>query len=221
MGQKCNPIVLRLGLNRTWDSRWYSSGTEYVGFFHDDLKIRSTVKKMCGAAGIAQTVIERINKKVKISVYVSRPGLIIGKKGGELEKIKASISSIVKDEVIINIVEVKKPETSAQLVADNIATQLEKLVPYRRAVKKAISSAIRLGVGGIKIACSGRLGGVEIARCEHYKEGRIPLHTLRASIDYGVSTAFTAYGACGIKVWIFRKNVYKTNVFAFDTFLTS
>jgi small subunit ribosomal protein S3 len=170
---------------------------------------------------VAQTVIERINKKVKISIYVSRPGLIIGKKGGELEKIKLGLSSIASSEVVINIVEIKRPEASAQLVADNIAAQLEKLVPYRRAVKKAISSAMRLGVGGIKIACSGRLGGVEIARCEHYKEGRIPLHTLRANIDYGVSTAFTAYGACGIKVWIFRKNVYKTNVFAFDTFLTS
>ncbi len=221
MGQKTNPIVMRLGINRTWESRWCCEPERYAYFLQQDLKIKKLIKQRFYSAGVAMTVIERIHKKAKINVFCARPGSLIGKKGAELEKLKNDLKQFTDHEIILNVTEVKKPETSAQLVAENICTQLEKMVSYRRAVKKSISSAMRLSVQGIKIAASGRLGGIEIARTESYKEGRIPLHTLRANIDYGSARAFTAYGTCGIKVWIYKGNVYNRNVLAFDQSLVA
>ena len=221
MGQKSNPISLRLGINRTWESRWCCAPDSYVFYLQQDLKIKALIKKKFYNAGIAMVVIERIHKKARINVFCARPGSLIGKKGAELEKLKNELKAFTDHDIILNVTEVKKPETAAQLVAENICAQLEKMVSYRRAVKKSIANAMRLGVQGIKISAAGRLGGVEIARSEHYKEGRIPLHTLRANIDYGAAQAKTAYGVCGIKVWIYKGNVYGQDVLAFDRSLVA
>ena len=203
MGQKTNPIGLRLGIIKPWESRWFSE-RDYSKLLQEDIDLRKFLFKKLSSAGISKIVIERPAKLANVTLYTSRPGVIIGKKGSDIEKLKKSVSKIVSGDVNINIVEIKKPELDAQLVADNIAQQLERRVAFRRAMKRAVQSAMRLGALGIRVNCSGRLGGAEIARTEWYREGRVPLHTLRAEIDYGVSRANTTYGICGVKVWIFK-----------------
>ena len=207
MGHKVNPIGLRLGINRTWDSRWYAGRHEYGKLLHEDLKIREYLEKELKQAGVSRVVIERPHKKCRVSIHTARPGVVIGKKGQDIEVLRRKISKMTGSEVHLNIVEVRKPEIDATLVAENIAQQLERRVAFRRAMKRAVQSAMRLGAGGIRITCSGRLGGAEIARTEWYREGRVPLHTLRADIDYGVATAKTAYGTCGVKVWIYKGEI--------------
>ena len=203
MGQKTNPIGLRLGIIKSWESRWFSE-RDYSKLLQEDIDLRKFLFKKLSSAGISKIVIERPAKLANVTLYTSRPGVIIGKKGSDIEKLKKSVSKIVSGDVNINIVEIKKPELDSQLVADNIAQQLERRVAFRRAMKRAVQSAMRLGALGIRVNCSGRLGGAEIARTEWYREGRVPLHTLRAEIDYGVSRANTTYGICGVKVWIFK-----------------
>src|ERR1700731_1798980 len=193
MGQKVNPIGLRLGINRTWDSRWFAGRTEYGKLLHEDMAIRATLMKNLKQAAISKIVIERPHKKCRVTIHSARPGVVIGKKGADIDKIRKIVAKMTESEVLINIVEVRKPEIDAVLVADSIAQQLERRVAFRRAMKRAVQSAIRLGAEGIRINCSGRLGGAEIARLEWYREGRVPLHTLRADVDYGVATAHTAY----------------------------
>ncbi len=207
MGQKINPIGLRLGVNRTWDSRWYSTRAEYGKLLHEDMKIREVLMKALKQAAISKIVIERPHKKCRVNIYSARPGVVIGKKGADIDKIRQMVAKITTSEVAININEVRKPEIDATLVADSIAQQLERRIAFRRAMKRAVQSAMRLGAEGIRINCCGRLGGAEIARQEWYREGRVPLHTLRADVDYGVATAHTAYGTCGIKVWIFKGEI--------------
>jgi small subunit ribosomal protein S3 len=216
MGQKVNPIGMRLGVNRTWESRWYAEKGEYANLLHEDLKIRSMVFKDLRQAGISRVVIERPHKKCRVTIHSARPGVIIGKKGADIEKLKQRIGKMTDSEVVLNIVEVRKPEVDAQLVAESIAQQLERRVGFRRAMKRAVQSAMRLGALGIRINCGGRLGGAEIARTEWYREGRVPLHTLRAEVDYGEATAFTTYGACGIKVWVFKGEVMAHDPMAQD-----
>ena len=201
MGQKVNPNGIRLGINRTWSSRWYSK-SQYAKLLHDDLKIRNFVEKKLKNASISKINIERAAKKLRISIFSSRPGIIIGKKGADIENLKSTLSKMSNLEVYIDIKEVRKPEVEAKLVAENIANQLERRISFRRAMKKAIQSSMRLGAKGVKIVCSGRLGGAEIARTEKYHEGSVPLHTLRSDIDYATARAETTYGICGIKVWI-------------------
>ena len=203
MGQKTNPIGIRLGIIKPWESRWFSE-RDYSKLLQEDIDLRKFLFKKLSSAGISKIVIERPAKLANVTLYTSRPGVIIGKKGSDIEKLKKSVSKIVSGDVNINIVEIKKPELDSQLVADNIAQQLERRVAFRRAMKRAVQSAMRLGALGIRVNCSGRLGGAEIARTEWYREGRVPLHTLRAEIDYGVSRANTTYGICGVKVWIFK-----------------
>lgn len=207
MGQKINPIGFRLGINRTWDSRWYADQGEYGDLLHEDMKIRAYLLSELKQAGVSKVVIERPHKKCRVTIHTARPGLIIGKKGADIEKLRKKLSSMTNSETHLNIVEVRKPEIDATLVAQSIAQQLERRVAFRRAMKRAVQSAIRLGALGIKITSAGRLGGAEIARTEWYREGRVPLHTLRADIDYGVAEALTAYGICGIKVWIFKGEI--------------
>ncbi len=207
MGQKVNPIGLRLGINRTWDSRWFANKGEYGRLLHEDMKIRDALSKDLKQAAVSKIVIERPHKKCRVTVHSARPGIVIGKKGADIEKLRKRVASMTKSEVHINIVEVRKPEIDASLVAASIAQQLERRVAFRRAMKRAVQSAMRLGAEGIRITCGGRLGGAEIARTEWYREGRVPLHTLRADIDYGVATANTAYGTCGVKVWIFKGEI--------------
>jgi small subunit ribosomal protein S3 len=216
MGQKINPIGLRLGINRTWDSRWFANKAEYGKLLHEDMKIRAVLLKNLKQAAVSKIVIERPHKKCRVTIYSARPGVVIGKKGADIDKIRKMVAKITKSEVVINIVEVRKPEIDATLVADSIAQQLERRVAFRRAMKRAVQSAMRLGAEGIRINCSGRLGGAEIARQEWYREGRVPLHTLRADVDYGVATAHTAYGACGIKVWIFKGEILEHDPMAQD-----
>ena len=216
MGQKINPIGLRLGVNRTWDSRWYSNKAEYGKLLHEDMKIREVLMGGLKQAAISKIVIERPHKKCRVNIYSARPGVVIGKKGADIDKLRKQVAKLTKSEVAINIVEVRKPEVDATLVADSIAQQLERRVAFRRAMKRAMQSAMRLGAEGIKIICSGRLGGAEIARSEAYREGRVPLHTLRADIDYGVATAHTAYGTCGIKVWVFKGEILEHDPMAQD-----
>jgi small subunit ribosomal protein S3 len=216
MGQKINPIGLRLGVNRTWDSRWFSSKGEYGKLLHEDMKIRDTLMKGLKQAAISKIVIERPHKKARINIHSARPGVVIGKKGADIEKLRKQVAKLTTSEVAINIVEVRKPEIDATLVAESIAQQLERRVAFRRAMKRAVQSAMRLGAEGIRINCSGRLGGAEIARLEWYREGRVPLHTLRADVDYGVATAHTAYGTCGIKVWIFKGEILEHDPMAQD-----
>lgn len=207
MGQKINPIGFRLGINRTWDSRWYADQGEYGDLLHEDMKIRKYLVKELKQAGVSKVVIERPHKKCRVSIHTARPGLIIGKKGADIEKLRKKLSEMTNSETHLNIIEIRKPEIDATLVAQSIAQQLERRVAFRRAMKRAVQSAMRLGALGIKITSAGRLGGAEIARTEWYREGRVPLHTLRADIDYGVAEALTAYGICGIKVWIFKGEI--------------
>lgn len=221
MGQKVNPTGLRLGINRTWDSRWFAEGN-YAELLHADIKIREFLTKKLAAAGISHIVIERPAKKAIVTIYCARPGVIIGKKGQDIETLKKELTKLSDgNEVNVNIVEVRKPEINAKLVADNIAQQLEKRISFRRAMKRAVQSALRQGAEGIRINCGGRLGGAEIARVEWYREGRVPLHTLRADVDYGVSTAQTTYGAIGIKVWIYKGDILAHDPMAQDKRLSA
>ena len=208
MGQKVNPIGMRLGINRTWDSRWFANHGNYAKLLHEDFKIRAYLEKLIGkTASVAKIVIERPAKKATVTIHSARPGVIIGKKGADIEKLRAEIGKMTDAEVNVNIVEIRKPDIDAKLVANSIADQLERRIAFRRAMKRAVQSAMRAGALGIRINCGGRLGGAEIARMEWYREGRVPLHTMRADIDYGTSTAFTTMGTCGVKVWIFRGEV--------------
>ena len=216
MGQKVNPIGLRLGVNRTWDSRWFADG-DYAELLLADLEMRKFLEKKLAAAGISHIVIERPAKKARVTIYCARPGVIIGKKGQDIETLKKELTKMAgNNEVSVNIVEIRKPETDAKLVAENVAQQLEKRISFRRAMKRAVQSALRQGAEGIKISCAGRLGGAEIARTEWYHEGRVPLHTLRADIDYGQATAFTTYGTCGVKVWIYKGEIMAHDPMAKD-----
>ncbi|KAF0175597.1 MAG: 30S ribosomal protein S3 [Hyphomonadaceae bacterium] len=217
MGQKVNPIGLRLGINRTWDSRWYANTGEYGRLLHQDLKIRKMLREKLAGAGISRIIIERPLKKCRVTIYTAKPGVVIGKKGADIEKLRKDLSKMVEGhEVFLNLVEVRKPETDAMLVAEGIAQQLERRVAFRRAMKRAMQSTMRLGGQGIRINVSGRLGGAEIARMEWYREGRVPLHTLRADIDYGFCEAKTAYGQIGVKVWIFKGEILEHDPMAQD-----
>ena len=216
MGQKVNPISLRLGINRGWDSIWFANKRDYGKFLIEDFKIRKYIKKNVVNSGVSQIIIERTSKKCIVSIYTSRPGFVIGKKGSDIEKIKGKLSKITSNEVVLNIKEVKKPETNSYLVAENIAQQLVKRISYRRAMKRAMQSALRLGAKGIKVSLSGRLGGNEIARTEWLRDGSIPSHTLRADIDYAEAEALTTYGIIGIKVWIYKGEIF-TKEFSQET----
>ncbi len=216
MGQKVNPVGLRVGINRTWDSRWYADKREYGHLLHEDIRIRRFLQKRLVQAGISRVVIERPAKKARVTIYTARPGLVIGKKGADIEKLRQSLSMMTGNDVHLNIVEIRKPEIDAKLVAENICNQLERRIAFRRAMKRAVQSAMRLGALGIRINCGGRLGGAEIARTEWYREGRVPLHTLRADIDYGEATAFTTYGTCGVKVWVFKGEIMERDPMAQD-----
>ncbi|KJS39628.1 MAG: 30S ribosomal protein S3 [Rhodospirillaceae bacterium BRH_c57] len=215
MGQKVCPIGLRLGINRTWDSRWYAD-KEYSSLLHEDLRLRKYLKKRLQQAGLSKVIIERPAKKARITIHTARPGVVIGKKGQDIEVLRKELSKMTGSEVHLNIVEIRKPELDAQLVAENIASQLERRVAFRRAMKRAVQSAMRLGAQGIRINCGGRLGGAEIARTEWYREGRVPLHTLRADVDYGEATAKTTYGTCGVKVWVFKGEILEHDPMAQD-----
>ncbi len=213
MGQKVNPYGIRLGINKTWSSRWFSKN-EYTKLLHEDLKIKNYVAKKLKNASISKINIERAAKKLRLSIYSSRPGIIIGKKGADIETLKNDLSKMSNLEVFLDIKEVRKPEVEAKLVAENIASQLEKRISFRRAMKKAVQSAMRLGAKGVKVVCSGRLGGAEIARTEKYHEGSVPLHTLRGDIDYSTAEAETTYGICGIKVWINKGEILSKDPYA-------
>ena len=215
MGQKVNPIGFRLGVNRTWDSRWYFE-KNYADMLHEDLKIREPIGVRLLQAGVSRTVIERPAKKARITIHTARPGVVIGKKGSDIEKLRSDIAKMTGSEVHLNIVEIRKPEIEAQLVAENIAQQMERRVSIRRAMKRAVQSAMRLGAEGIRVNCAGRLGGVEIARTVWYREGRVPLHTLRANVDYGTATGRTTYGSCGVKVWIYKGDILAHDPMALD-----
>jgi small subunit ribosomal protein S3 len=206
LGQKVNPLGFRLGVIKSWDSRWFA-GKDYAAFIEDDYKIREFLKKKLYHAGISKIEIERWAKRIRLRIYAARPGIVIGKKGAEIELLKKELEKMVPQEVVIDIQEVRKPEVDAQLVAENVALQIVRRVAFRRAMKRGVSSAMRFGAQGIKVCCAGRLGGAEMARTEWYKEGRIPLHTLRADIDYGFSEARTTYGIIGVKVWIFHGEI--------------
>ena len=216
MGQKSNPIGLRLQINRTWDSRWYAEGAEYGRMLLEDIKIRKFIFETLPQAAISKVVIERPAKNCRVSIYAARPGVIIGKKGADIEKRKKLINKFTTAEVSLNIVEIRKPEVDAKLVAQGIADQLIRRIAFRRAMKRAMQSAMRLGAEGIKITCGGRLGGAEIARVESYREGRVPAHTLRANIDYAEAEALTAYGIIGIKCWIFKGEILGHDPMATD-----
>ncbi len=208
MGQKVNPVGLRLGIVKTWDSRWYA-GKNYADYILEDHKIRKFIKKKLYHAGISKIEIERSSKRVRLRIYTARPGIVIGKKGSEIEQLKKELEKMVVQEVLIDIQEVRKPEIDAQLVAENVALQIERRVAFRRAMKRGVASAMRFGAKGVKIICAGRLGGAEMARTEWYREGRVPLHTLRADIDYGFTEANTTYGIIGIKVFVFKGEILK------------
>ncbi|MFL5322712.1 MAG: 30S ribosomal protein S3, partial [Microvirga sp.] len=216
MGQKVNPIGLRLGINRTWDSRWFARKGEYARLMHEDIAVREALMKQLKQAAVSKIVIERPHKKCRVTIHSARPGVVIGKKGADIEKLRAELGKTTGGEVNLNIVEIRKPEIDAKLIAENIAQQLERRVAFRRTMKRAVQSAMRLGALGIRINCSGRLGGAEIARMEWYREGRVPLHTLRADVDYGTATAYTTYGTCGIKVWVFKGEILEHDPMAQD-----
>ncbi|MGV6803894.1 MAG: 30S ribosomal protein S3 [Ruegeria sp.] len=216
MGQKVNPIGLRLGINRTWDSRWYADKRNYGDLLHEDLQLRAYLEKKLKNAGVSNIVIERPHKKCRVTIYTARPGVVIGKKGADIEKLRQELQKRSSSETVLNIVEIRKPEVDATLVAENIAQQLERRASFRRAMKRAMQTAMRMGALGIRVNCAGRLGGAEIARIEWYREGRVPLHTLRADIDYGVATARTTYGAIGIKVWIFKGEILEHDPMAHE-----
>jgi small subunit ribosomal protein S3 len=207
MGHKVNPIGLRLGINRTWDSRWFADSKEYGTLLHEDLAIRDFIRKECAQAGVSRVVIERPHRKCRVTIHTARPGVIIGKKGADIEKLRRKLTEFTKSELHLNIVEIRRPELDAQLVAENVAQQLERRVSFRRAMKRAMQNAMRMGAQGVRINAAGRLGGAEIARTEWYREGRVPLHTLRADIDYAIAEAKTAYGVIGVKVWIFKGEI--------------
>ena len=215
MGQKVNPVGFRIGINRTWDSRWYADAS-YAKLLHEDIRLRGFLFGKLSQAGVSRIVIERPAKKARVTIHTARPGVVIGKKGADIEKLRLELSKMTGSEVHLNIVEIRKPEIDAKLVAENIAQQLERRVAFRRAMKRAVQSAMRLGAEGIRINCSGRLGGAEIARMEWYREGRVPLHTLRAEVDYGTATAKTTYGTCGVKVWVFKGEVLAHDPMAQD-----
>ncbi len=206
MGQKVNPLGLRLNITRTWDSVWYAD-KEYSTYLFEDQEIRKFLKKRLNHAGLSKTIIERTGEKVRVKIFTARPGIVIGKKGSEIEILKKDLEKLVGRKVTLDIQEVRRPEADAQLVAESIASQLVRRVAFRRAMKKAVNSALRFGVQGIKISCSGRLGGAEMSRCEWVREGRVPLHTLRADVDYALAEANTTYGIIGVKVWIFKGEV--------------
>ncbi|HDS15556.1 MAG TPA: 30S ribosomal protein S3 [Proteobacteria bacterium] len=206
MGQKVNPIGLRLGIVKTWSSCWYG-GKEYKQYLHEDLRLKKYLKKKMYHAGISKIEIERAAKRIRVNIFAARPGIIIGKKGSEIELLKKDLSRLVKGEIFININEVKRPEADAQLIAENVALQLERRVAFRRAIKRSVGMAMKLGVLGVKVGVAGRLGGAEIARSEWYRDGRVPLHTLRADIDYGFAEANTTYGIIGVKVWVFKGEI--------------
>lgn len=215
MGQKVNPIGLRLGINRTWDSRWYAD-RNYGDLLHEDLKLREYLFDNLKQAGLSKVIIERPAGRARVTLHTARPGVIIGKKGQDIEKLRQKLMKQTGKEIALNIVEIRKPEIDARLVAENIAQQLERRVAFRRAMKRAVQSAMRLGAEGIRINCGGRLGGAEIARTEWYREGRVPLHTLRADIDYGTAEADTTYGICGVKVWIYKGEILAHDPMAQD-----
>lgn len=216
MGHKSNPIGLRLQINRTWDSRWFAEGADYGRLLLEDLKIRQYILKTLPQAAISKVVIERPAKLCRVSIFAARPGVIIGKKGTDIEKLRKKLGSMTSSDVSLNIVEIRKPEVDAKLVAQGIADQLERRIAFRRAMKRAVQSAMRLGAEGIRINCGGRLGGAEIARSEWYREGRVPLHTLRANVDHATAEAHTAYGVCGVKVWIFKGEILGHDPMATD-----
>ena len=207
MGQKVNPIGLRLGINRTWDSRWFAQKGEYAKLMHEDVAIRAALMKQLKQAAVSKIVIERPHRKCRVTIHSGRPGVVIGKKGADIEKLRRALGKMTSSDVSLNIVEIRKPEIDSKLVAQGVADQLERRIAFRRAMKRAVQSALRLGAEGIRITCAGRLGGAEIARTEWYREGRVPLHTLRANIDYAEAEAHTAYGVCGVKVWIFKGEI--------------
>ncbi len=215
MGQKVNPIGMRLGIIRTWDSRWFA-GRDFADLLHEDIRIRAFLEEKLKAAGVAKILIERPAKKANITIFSARPGVVIGKKGADIEKLRADLGELTNSEVSLNITEIRKPELDAKLVAENIAGQLERRVAFRRAMKRAVQSAMRLGALGIRINCGGRLGGAEIARVEWYREGRVPLHTLRADVDFGYGTAHTTMGTCGVKVWIFKGEILEHDPLAVE-----
>jgi small subunit ribosomal protein S3 len=208
LGQKVNPVSLRLGIVKTWESRWFA-GKKYADYIFEDYQIRKFIKEKLHHAGVAKIEIERSTRRVRLRIFTARPGIVIGKKGSEIEKLKKQLEGRVSQEVLIDIQEVRKPEVDAQLVAENVAMQIERRVAFRRAMKRGVSSAMRFGAQGVKIICSGRLGGAEMARTEWYREGRVPLHTLRADIDYGTTEARTTYGIVGIKVFVFHGEILK------------
>ena len=216
MGHKSNPIGLRLQINRTWDSRWFAEGQDYGRLLLEDLKIRKYVMKALPQAAISKVVIERPAKLCRVSIYAARPGVIIGKKGADIEKLRRTLGKMTSSDVSLNIVEIRKPEIDSRLVAQGVADQLERRIAFRRAMKRAVQSALRLGAEGIRITCAGRLGGAEIARTEWYREGRVPLHTLRANVDYAEAEALTAYGIIGIKCWIFKGEIFAHDPMAQD-----
>ena len=207
MGQKINPIGFRLQVNRTWDSRWFANNRDFGNLLLEDVKMREFVKKECVQSGISRVIIERPHKKCRVTIHAARPGVTIGKKGADIETLRKKLAAFTKSDLHLNIVEVRKPELDAQLVAESVTQQLERRVSFRRAMKRAVQNAMRMGALGIRINVAGRLGGAEIARTEWYREGRVPLHTLRADIDYAVSEGLTAYGIIGVKVWIFKGEI--------------
>jgi small subunit ribosomal protein S3 len=215
MGQKVNPIGFRVGINRTWDSRWYAD-RDYADKLIEDLQLREYIQKELKPAGISKVIIERAAKNTRVSIYAARPGLIIGKKGADIEKLRRKLSEKAGSDVALNIIEVRKPEVDAQLVAEGIAQQLERRVSFRRAMKRGVQSAMRMGAEGIRVNVSGRLGGADIARMEWYREGRVPLHTLRADLDYGTAEGLTTYGIIGVKVWIYKGDVMDHDPMARD-----
>ncbi|MFQ5971528.1 MAG: 30S ribosomal protein S3 [Alphaproteobacteria bacterium] len=216
MGQKVNPVGLRLGINRTWDSRWYAEGADYGNLLHEDLGLRQFLRKRLSGAGISRILIERPAKKARITIHTARPGVVIGKKGADIEKLRVDLAKMTGSEISLNIVEVRKPELDAALVAETVAQQLERRVGFRRAMKRAVQNALRLGAQGVRVMCGGRLGGAEIARTEQYLEGKVPLHTLRADVHYGTATAKTTYGTCGVKVWIYKGDIMEHDPMAQD-----
>jgi small subunit ribosomal protein S3 len=210
MGQKVNPIGMRLQVNRTWDSRWYADSKDFGNLLLEDISIRNFIKEECKQSGVSRIIIERPHKKCRVTIHTARPGVIIGKKGADIEGLRKKIANLTQSELHLNIVEVRKPELDGQLVAESIAQQLERRVSFRRAMKRAVQNAMRQGAEGVKIRVAGRLGGAEIARAEIQKEGRVPLHTLRADVDYGLAEANTTYGVIGVKAWVFRGEVLDT-----------
>ena len=216
MGQKVNPIGMRLQVNRTWDSRWYADTKDYGDLLLEDLRMRDFIKKECKQAGVSRVIIERPHKKCRVTIHTARPGVIIGKKGADIEVLRRKLAAMTDSELHLNIVEVRKPELDAQLVAESIAQQLERRVSFRRAMKRAVQNSMRMGALGIRVNVAGRLGGAEIARTEWYREGRVPLHTLRADIDYATAEAKTPYGIIGVKVWIYKGDIMEHDPSAHD-----